>query len=59
MGVGSIATGVGGYLTDEHGAYAVYSLLAVVSILAVLVCAGVLKYNKYTVRLKYSLEKEE
>ena len=58
MVVGSIATAAGGYLTDEHGAYSVYSMLAVVAILAVLVSAFVLKYNKYSIRLKYSLEKD-
>ncbi len=59
MGVGSIATAAGGYLTDEHGAYSVYSMLAVVAVLAVLVSAGVLKFSQYSLRLKYSLEKEK
>lgn len=59
MGVGSLATAVGGYLTDEHGAYSVYSMLAVIAILGVVVAIGVLKFSKYSIRFNYSLMKED
>jgi MFS family permease len=59
MGVGSIATAAGGYLTDEYGAYSVYSMLAIIAVLAAIVAIGVLKFNKYSIRLKIALEKEE
>ncbi len=59
MGVGSLATAAGGYLTDEHGAYSVYSMLAVIAILGVVVAIGVLKFSKYSIRFNYSLIKEE
>lgn len=59
MGVGSFATATGGYLTDKHGAYSVYSMLAAVAVLAAVVALGVLRYNKYSIRLNYSLLKKE
>ncbi len=59
MGVGSLATAAGGYLTDEHGAYAVYSMLAIVAAVGIVVAIGVLKFNKYSIKLNYSLLKEK
>ena len=59
MGVGSLATAAGGYLTDEHGAYSVYSMLVIVAIIAVVVAVGVLKFSKYSVRFNDSLIKED
>jgi MFS family permease len=58
MGVGSIATAAGGYLTDEHGAYAVYSMLALVAVVGIIAAIGVLKFNKYSIKFNYSLLKE-
>ncbi len=58
MGVGSLATAAGGYLTDEHGAYAVYSMLAIVAVIGIVVAIAVLKFNKYSIKLNYSLLKE-
>jgi len=58
MGVGSIAAAAGGYLTDEHGAYSVYSMLSIVAIVAVAVAVGILKANRYTIKLRYSLLKD-
>ena len=59
MGVGSIATAAGGYLTDEHGAYAVYSMLAVFAIVAAVVSLFVIKFGRYSVRLDVALEKKD
>ncbi len=59
MGVGSLATAAGGYLTDEHGAYSVYSMLAVIAILGVVIAIGVLKFSKHSIRFNYSLIKED
>lgn len=59
MGVGSLATAAGGYLTDEHGAYAVYSMLAIVAVVGIIVAIGVLKFNKYSIKFNYSLLKEK
>jgi MFS family permease len=58
MGVGSLATAAGGYLTDEHGAYAVYSMLAIVALVGMVAAVGVLKFNKYSIKFSYSLLKE-
>lgn len=59
MGMGSLATAAGGYLTDEHGAYSVYSMLALVAIIAFAVALGVLIFSKYSIRFNYSLIKED
>ncbi len=59
MGVGSLATAAGGYLTDEHGAYSVYSMLAIIAILGVVVAIGVLKFSKHSIRFNYSFIKED
>jgi MFS family permease len=59
MGMGSLATAAGGYLTDEHGAYSVYSMLALVAVIAFAVALGVLIFSKYSIRLNYSLIKED
>ncbi len=59
MGVGSVATAAGGYLTDEHGAYSVYSLLAIIAVISVIVAISVFMFNKYSIRLNYSLLKED
>jgi MFS family permease len=59
MGVGSLATAAGGYLTDEQGAYSVYMMLAVVAVIGIIAAIGVLKFSKYSIRFNYSLVKEE
>ncbi len=59
MGVGSIATAAGGYFTDEHGAYSVYSMLAIIAVIAVVVAICVLKYNRYSIRLNFSVMKDD
>jgi nitrate/nitrite transporter NarK len=59
MGVGSLATAAGGYLTDEQGAYSVYTMLAVVAVIGIIAAIGVLKFSKYSIRFNYSLVKEE
>jgi MFS family permease len=59
MGVGSLATAAGGYLTGEHGAYSVYTMLAAVAIAGIIAAVGVLKFSKYSIRFNYTLVKED
>jgi MFS family permease len=59
MGVGSIVTSIGGYLTDRFGAYMVYNMLAVVSLAGIVIYVAVLRVRGYSVRVRYSIQREE
>lgn len=58
MGVGSVATAVGGNLTADYGAYAVYSMLSKVSVAALIVALGVMKLKGYSFHVNYALRKD-
>ncbi|RMG01747.1 MAG: MFS transporter [Nitrospirae bacterium] len=58
MGVGSIVTSIGGYLTDRFGAYMVYNMLSLVSLAGVMIYFSVLRLRGYTVKLRYSIQRE-
>ena len=59
MGIGSVATAVGGYIADNHGINKIYSLLAVMSIIALFTSLMVMKYMKYAIRMNFAIEKNK
>ena len=58
MGMGSLATAIGGYVADDKGVDTVYVLLALVSVLALLVSVAVVRCGRYSIRYGFSVEKE-
>jgi len=58
MGMGSIATAVGGYVADDRGVDMVYYVLAVASLAALLVSIAVVVLRKYSIRFSFGLERE-
>jgi MFS family permease len=58
MGVGSIATAIGGYVADTYGVDVAYFVFSIAAVAALCVSMAVLKFKKYSVRLNFLLEKE-
>lgn len=58
FGIGSIATSVGGYVTDEYGVDRFYWLMSVVSAISVVVSLAVYFTRKYRIRFFWKLEEE-
>ena len=59
MGMGSIATAVGGYIADKQGVDNVYLLLAVISIMALFISLTVMRYMRYALRVSFAVEKDK
>ncbi len=57
MGIGSIATAVGGYIADNQGVDKVYLLLAGMSLIALLISLTIMKYMRYAIRVSFAIEK--
>lgn len=53
FGVGSIATSVGGYVTDEFGVDHFYGLMSMVAVVALLVSTAVYFFKSYQVRFSW------
>lgn len=58
FGIGSIATSVGGYVTDEYGVDRFYWLMSLISAVAMLVSLSVYFIRKHRIRFFWKLEKE-
>ncbi len=58
MGMGSMATAVGGYIMDERGVDQVYFMLAVVMLAALLISFSVVKAGGYSIRYGIAIEKD-
>jgi len=58
MGMGSVATAVGGYVADKQGIDNVYLLLAGMSIIALIISLTVMKYMGYAFRVSFAVEKD-
>lgn len=57
MGIGSVATAVGGYVADNYGVDKIYFMLALVSVAALFTSFAVIKYMKYTIKMSFATEK--
>jgi hypothetical protein len=57
MGVGSVATTLGGYLAEQHGAFSVYHMLAAVAAAAGVAALGVLWLGPYALRVSVILQR--
>jgi MFS family permease len=58
MGMGSVATAVGGYIADNQGVSNVYFMLAVISIIALIISLTVMRYMRYALRVSFAVEKD-
>ncbi|MDD5757861.1 MAG: MFS transporter [Desulfobulbaceae bacterium] len=58
FGIGSIATSIGGYVTDEYGVDRFYWLMSLISATAMLVSLSVFFIRKYRLRFFWMMEKE-
>ena len=59
MGMGSVATAVGGYIADNRGLNNVYLLLAGMSIVALFISLTVIRYMRYALRVSFAFEKDK
>ena len=58
MGMGSLATVVGGYIADDQGVDKVYLMLAITSVAGLLASMAVMKFRNYAIRYRFSVGKE-
>lgn len=59
MGIGSVATAVGGYIADNYGLDRIYFFLAIMALMALFTSIMVMKYMKYAIRLNFAVEKNK
>lgn len=58
FGMGSIATAIGGYVTDDYGVDRFYWIMAIIAFCAMLVAIAVLAVRRYQIRFNWKVVKE-
>lgn len=56
MGVGSIATAIGGWIADEYGVYKIYQVLWYLAAASLAVSLMVLRFSQYRIKVKLQYE---
>jgi MFS family permease len=58
FGIGSIATAIGGYVTDDYGVDRFYWIMSIIGFCAMLAALGVIAVKRYQIRFNWKLVKE-
>ena len=59
FGMGSIATAIGGYVSDDYGVDRFYWIMAIIAFCAMLVAIAVLAVRRYQIRFNWKVVKED
>jgi sugar phosphate permease len=59
FGMGSIATAIGGYVSDDYGVDRFYWIMAIIAVCAMLVAISVLVVRRYQIRFNWKVVKED